>query len=214
MSIDFIKKTSRALSQGELAFAASGSQKSGAGFPWQIPVSLALAFSISFLQSWIALGISSAIVISLSLLLKIPWGKLLSRASLLGFFTFFLFLPSLFWGMDIWQVLFLACRSFLIIACALLPVLSLGWHGVLFALRKLKVPSLVLTLLDLSTRFIMLLFKVARESWEGAESRAINLKGKGGRRVVAYRFSSLFIKTLQFTEEVHEAMLARGYADF
>jgi energy-coupling factor transporter transmembrane protein EcfT len=102
----------------------------------------------------------------------------------------------------------------LIISCALLPVLSLGWHGVLLALRKLKVPSLILTLLELSTRFIVLLFKVAKESWEGAESRTINLKGKEGRKVVAHLFSTLFIKTLQLTEEVHEAMLARGYADF
>jgi len=214
VGINFIRKTRQALSSGELAFTSHGLKKGGIGFPWQVPASLALAFSISFLQSWTALVSSLALVLLLCLLLRVAWDKLLARAGLLGLFTFLLFLPSLFWGTDIWQVLFLACRSFLIIACALLLVLSLGWHGVLFALRKLKVPSLVLTLLDLSTRFIMLLFKVARESWEGAESRAINLKGKEGRRVVAYLFSSLFIKTLQFTEEVHEAMLARGYADF
>jgi energy-coupling factor transporter transmembrane protein EcfT len=60
----------------------------------------------------------------------------------------------------------------------------------------------------------MLLFKVAKESWEGAESRVFNLTGREGRRITAHLFSSLFIKTFLLTEEVHEAMLARGYADF
>ncbi|MGB9553540.1 MAG: hypothetical protein ACPL7L_04105, partial [bacterium] len=74
--------------------------------------------------------------------------------------------------------------------------------------------ALIILLLDLSTRFIMLLFKVAKESWEGAESRTISLKGKEGRTVAANLYSSLFIKTLKLTGEVHEAMIARGYADF
>lgn len=214
MSTNFIKKTRQALSSGELALTRQGSIEARAGFPWQVPLSLALAFAISFANSWTFLAASLAVVLSLSLQLRVPWKKLLTRAGVLGLFTFLLFLPSLFWGEDIWQVLLLASRSSLIISCALLPVLSLGWHGVLLALRKLKVPSLILTLLELSTRFIVLLFKVAKESWEGAESRTINLKGKEGRKVVAHLFSTLFIKTLQLTEEVHEAMLARGYADF
>lgn len=214
MSINFIRKTRQALSSGELAFTSHGLKKGGIGFPWQVPASLALAFSISFLQSWTALVSSLALALLLCLLLRVAWDKLLARAGLLGLFTFLLFLPSLFWGSDIWRVLFLSFRSFLIISCALLPVLSLGWHGVLLALRKLKVPSLILTLLDLSTRFIMLLFKVAKESWEGAESRVFNLTGREGRRITAHLFSSLFIKTFLLTEEVHEAMLARGYADF
>lgn len=214
MSVNFIKKTRRALSSGELALIAPGSEKKEKGFPWQVPIALILAFSISFLQSWLSLGVALIILALLSWFLRISWSKLLSRAGLLGIFTFLLFLPSLFWGTDIWRVLFLSSRSFLIISCALLPVLSLGWHGVLLALRKLKVPSLILTLLDLSTRFIMLFFKVAKESWEGAESRTICLKGKEGRTVAANLVSSLFIRTLNLTEEVHEAMLARGYADF
>jgi len=214
VSVNFIKKTRQALSSGELALTRQGYIEARAGFPWQVPLSLVLAFAISFANSWTFLAASLTVVLSLSLQLRVPWKKLLTRAGVLGLFTFLLFLPSLFWGEDIWQVLLLASRSSLIISCALLPVLSLGWHGVLLALRKLKVPSLILTLLELSTRFIVLLFKVAKESWEGAESRTINLKGKEGRKVVAHLFSTLFIKTLQLTEEVHEAMLARGYADF
>lgn len=214
MSTNFIRKTRQALSSGELAFISHGLKKGGIGFPWQVPTSLALAFSISFLQSWTALVSSLALVLLLCLLLRVAWDKLLARAGLLGLFTFLLFLPSLFWGTDIWRVLFLACRSFLIISSTLLPVFSLGWHGVLLSLKKLRVPSLVLILLDLSTRFIMLLFKVAKESWEGAESRVFNLTGREGRRITAHLFSSLFIKTFLLTQEVHEVMLARGYADF
>ncbi len=214
MSVNFIQKTRRALSAGELALTAQVRQKAKAGFPWEIPVSLASAFALSFLQSWTALAVSLPPLLLLLALARVPWRKLFFRTGLLGIFTLLLFLPSLLFGEDIWQVLFLACRSFLIASSTLLPVLSLGWHGFLLALRKLKAPSLIITLLDLSTRFIVLLLKVARESWEGAESRSISLEGRKSRKVVAHLLSSLFIRTLRLTEEVHEAMLARGYADF
>jgi len=90
----------------------------------------------------------------------------------------------------------------------------MGWFGVLRTLRENGFPSLIIILLELSTRFILLLLKEARESWEGAESRTISLKGKEGRKIAASRVAMLFLKTLALTDEVHDAMVARGYADF
>ncbi|MCR4428265.1 MAG: hypothetical protein NUV68_02840 [Caldiserica bacterium] len=214
MSVNFIKRTRRALFQAELALTSREGKIFQEEIPWKIPTFIGIAFAISFIKDWQFLLIASLILFLFSLLLKIPIEKTLVRAGILGILTFLLFLPSLFLGMDAERVGFLALRSFFIIWATLIPVFSLGWQGIIRSLKKLKFPSLLLLLLDISTRFIFLLFKVAKENWEGAESRVFNPSGKMGRRITAHLISSLFIRTFLLVEETHQAMIARGYADF
>lgn len=213
MNVEFIKRTRKALFQAELALNAKGNSRGKGSIPWEIPTCIGFSFALSFIQTWVFLFLAPLILI-LSFTLRVPLKKSLIRSGILAFLTFILFLPSLFLGMDAGRVGFLAIRTFLIIWTTLLPVFSLGWWGVLNSLKRLKFPSLLLLTLDLSTRFIFLLFKVARENWEGAESRVFNPSGKMGRRITAHQISSLFLRTFLLVEETHQAMIARGYADF
>ncbi len=214
MNVEFIKRTRKALFQAELALNAKGISRGKGSIPWEIPTCIGLAFALSFIQTWIFLLLAFPLILILSFALRVPLKKSLIRSGILGVLTFILFLPSLFLGMDAGRVGFLAFRTFLIIWATLLPVFSLGWWGVLNSLKRLKFPSLLLLTLDLSTRFIFLLFKVARENWEGAELRVFNPSGKMGRRIAAHQISSLFLRTFLLVEETHQAMIARGYADF
>ena len=95
--------------------------------------------------------------------------------------------------------------------CVLL-VLTTPWNHVLKALRVLRVPAVMVTILGMTYRYLFLVLQSAHDMFESRRSRMIgDLTGRERRRVAASSAGVLMSKTFDLSNEVYQAMQSRGY---
>ena len=95
---------------------------------------------------------------------------------------------------------------------ATLLTLSTRWNDLLRALRVLFVPRLFISVLAMTYRYLAVLMQAADDQFVARRSRTVGHSGNaGGRRFVGASMGALFGKTLALSEEVHGAMLSRGF---
>ena len=95
--------------------------------------------------------------------------------------------------------------------CVLL-VLTTPWNHVLKALRVLRVPAVLVTILGMTYRYLFLVLQSAHDMFESRRSRMIGeLTGRERRRVAASSAGVLMSKTFDLSSEVYLAMQSRGY---
>jgi cobalt/nickel transport system permease protein len=95
--------------------------------------------------------------------------------------------------------------------CVLL-VLTTPWNHVLKALRVLRVPALLVTILGMTYRYLFLVLQSAHDMFESRRSRMIGeLTGRERRRVAASSAGVLMSKTFDLSNDVYLAMQSRGY---
>ena len=95
--------------------------------------------------------------------------------------------------------------------CVLL-VLTTPWNHLLKALRVLRVPAVLVTILGMTYRYLFLVLQSAHEMFESRRSRMIGeLTGRERRRVAASSAGVLMSKTFELSSEVYLAMQSRGY---
>jgi len=95
--------------------------------------------------------------------------------------------------------------------CVLL-VLTTPWNHVLKALRVLRVPAVLVTVLGMTYRYLFLVLQNAHDMFESRRSRMVGeLTGRERRRVAASSAAVLMSKTFDLSSEVYLAMQSRGY---
>ncbi len=95
---------------------------------------------------------------------------------------------------------------------AALLVLTTPWTHVLKALRTLRVPALLVTILGMTYRYIFLLLRLAEEFFEARRSRLIRpLSRPEQRRMAGAAAGVLLHRSLQLSEDVYLAMQSRGF---
>jgi cobalt/nickel transport system permease protein len=95
--------------------------------------------------------------------------------------------------------------------CVLL-VLTTPWNHVLKALRVLRVPAVMVTILGMTYRYLFLVLQSAHDMFESRRSRMIgDLTGRERRRVAASSAGVLMSKTFDLSNDVYLAMQSRGY---
>ena len=95
---------------------------------------------------------------------------------------------------------------------AALLVLCTPWMRLLRALRWFGVPREAIVVLGMSYRYIFLLLEMAREMFLARRSRmARRMAGGDGRKLAAANAGILLQRTLELSQDVHLAMLARGF---
>ena len=95
--------------------------------------------------------------------------------------------------------------------CVLL-VLTTPWNHVLKALRVLRVPAVLVTILGMTYRYLFLVLQTAHDMFESRHSRMVGeLTGRERRRVAASSAGVLMSKTFELSSEVYLAMQSRGY---
>lgn len=93
-----------------------------------------------------------------------------------------------------------------------LLVLTTPWMHVLKALRALHVPVVFVVILGMTYRYIFVLLQTAVEMFEARRSRLVGrLEGSEQRRLATASVGVLLGKSIQLSNEVYLAMLARGY---
>jgi cobalt/nickel transport system permease protein len=93
-----------------------------------------------------------------------------------------------------------------------LLTLTSHWHDLLRALSALRAPRLFIVVLLMTYRYIALLLVTAGEMFVARRSRTVGrMSNAQGRRSVGAGIGALFGKSIALSEEVHSAMVSRGY---
>ncbi len=191
---------------------------------------LALVASAAASRSFAVIAGLLAIAIALAALSHVSFGVLLKRVWIaVLLFTGVIALPAPFltpghviWHLPVlgWDVTAqgLASAGYLVLRvetaatlCVLL-VLTTPWNHVLKALRVLRVPAVLVTILGMTYRYLFLVLQSARDMFESRRSRMIGeLTGHERRRVAAASAGVLMSKTFDLSNEVYLAMQSRGY---
>jgi cobalt/nickel transport system permease protein len=107
---------------------------------------------------------------------------------------------------------FLVLRAEAATTFSLLLILCTPWANILKALRVLHLPAVLVVLLAMTQRYIFLLLEVAREMCEARQSRSIGkLTAKDHRRWAVKSIGVLLEETFRLSNEIHLAMMARGF---
>ena len=99
------------------------------------------------------------------------------------------------------------------VSLAVLLTLTTRWNALLKALHILLIPPIFLAVLDMSYRYIFLLLQTSSDMFMARRSRTVGrAQPREERRFVASAMGNLWSRTSALSDEVHGAMLARGYA--
>ena len=106
----------------------------------------------------------------------------------------------------------LTLRVGVAISLATLLTLTTPWNDLLRALRSLFMPRLFVSVLAMTYRYLTVLLQTAGEMFTARRSRTMGRATNAeGRSFVGRSIGTLFGKTLTLSEEVHAAMISRGF---
>jgi cobalt/nickel transport system permease protein len=115
-------------------------------------------------------------------------------------------------GPGLLQATVLVSRVGVAVSLAALLTLTTRWSDMMSALRAFFVPRMFVDMLAMTYRYAILLMNTAFEMFVARTSRTVGRPSNSeGRRFVAVGIGSLFGKTLALSEEVHGAMVSRGF---
>jgi cobalt ECF transporter T component CbiQ len=110
-------------------------------------------------------------------------------------------------------VAFFTLRALAAAAFGMLLVLTTPWAELLHGLRWLRVPRLFLDVLAMTWRYFAVLLQAAAEMFTARRSRAVGpVPATLERRFLGGAAAALLGRTLALAEDVHAAMLARGWS--
>jgi cobalt ECF transporter T component CbiQ len=100
------------------------------------------------------------------------------------------------------------------ISVVVLLTITTPWAKLLAGLRALRTPRLLILVLGMAYRYLFHLLNAVTDMYTARRARTVTntSDATSGRRLVAASAGALFGKTQTLSEEVHLAMVARGYA--
>lgn len=106
----------------------------------------------------------------------------------------------------------LLLRVALSVGVVLLLSMTTRWQDLLRGLRMLRVPRPFILVLMMTYRYLLVFMASAAEMFAARRSRTVGRSARGSDQgFVGGVIGALFAKSLALTEEVHSAMLARGW---
>jgi cobalt ECF transporter T component CbiQ len=99
------------------------------------------------------------------------------------------------------------------VSLVVLLTLTTPWNRLLAALRALGVPRIFILIIGVAYRYVFLLLGTVTEMYEARKARTVTAArhDRAARRFVAASAGALFGRAAHLSEEVHMAMVARGY---
>jgi cobalt/nickel transport system permease protein len=108
----------------------------------------------------------------------------------------------------------LLLRAWLAVQAAALLLGTTRFRDLLWALESVGVPAVIVSLLGLTYRYIFLLADEALHMLRARRARSPDGRGPGMRwqaRAAGGMVGALFLRALERSQRVHDAMLSRGY---
>jgi cobalt/nickel transport system permease protein len=99
------------------------------------------------------------------------------------------------------------------ISLVVLLTLTTAWTRLLAALRALGVPRMFILVIGMAYRYLFLLLGSVTDMYQARAARTVGIEthDKAARAFVSASAGALFGRTMALSEEVHQAMTARGY---
>jgi cobalt/nickel transport system permease protein len=98
------------------------------------------------------------------------------------------------------------------VSLAVLLTLTTRWNALIKALGALRIPSVFLSVFEMTYRYIFLLLSASSDMFMARRSRLVGKAAPGEeRKFVTSAMGNLWCKTAALSEEVHAAMVSRGY---
>jgi len=99
------------------------------------------------------------------------------------------------------------------ISLVVLLTLTTPWVRLLAALRALGVPAMFILVIGMAYRYVFLLLGTVTDMYEARKARTVAAQAhdRGARQFLSASAGTLFGKAHHLSEEVHQAMVARGY---
>ncbi len=98
------------------------------------------------------------------------------------------------------------------VSLAVLLTLTTSWPALMKAFRSLLVPQVFVTVLEMSYRYIYVLLMTVSDMFTARQSRTVGRTSTSEqRRFVSGAMAYLWEKAYDLSEEVHAAMISRGY---
>lgn len=93
-----------------------------------------------------------------------------------------------------------------------LLITTTRWSHITKALAVLRVPKMLIAILDMTYRYIFVLCSVAAQMFEARSLRTVGaLTNRENRRFIGHSIGFLFIKASHWSEEIYDSMVCRGY---
>ncbi len=90
--------------------------------------------------------------------------------------------------------------------------LSTRWNSMLKGLAVLRIPTLFLTVLAMTHRYLSVIMQTAADMFTARQSRLVGPQSNSqGRSFIGAGAGALFGKSLALSEEIHQAMISRGF---
>ena len=101
-----------------------------------------------------------------------------------------------------------------VVSTAILLILTTRWADILKSLTVLKMPSVFVLVLAMAYRYIFLFLHTANGMFLARKSRIVaRTSGKEQRWWIVSTIGVLMSRSFRMSEEVYQAMLARGFTD-
>lgn len=130
-------------------------------------------------------------------------------------------LPGTPWAVSeagLWRFLSIAARLYLSVQAAVLLAATTPFPDLLWGMRALRVPRLLVAIGGFLYRYLFVLADEARRMLQAREARSGVLEGRRGGGTVAWRArvtgamaGTLFLRAYERSERIWAAMVARGY---
>lgn len=91
-------------------------------------------------------------------------------------------------------------------------VMTTYWNRITKSLSILKIPNLIISVMDMTYRFIFVLLGVSTEMFEARTLRTVgSIKNKSNREFVSSSMAYIFVKSNYLSEEIFNSMICKGY---
>lgn len=128
-------------------------------------------------------------------------------------------LPVLGWSLSLQGIikgLSLLLRAWLAVQAALLLISTTPVESILWSMGALRVPGILVAVVGFTNRYLALLLDEARRMMRARMARSAHVAGRHPAmlwqsRATGAMAGSLFLRSLERSERVYSAMLARGY---
>jgi cobalt/nickel transport system permease protein len=173
-------------------------------------VGLALVVALAPRDAWGLYAVAAAGLGAAAALSRLPPLRLLTRLLLAEPFALGVTLLSLFQPGGTGVFLSLLAKSNLCLAGFVVLGMTTRFTDLVRALLDLRVPTLIVSILALTYRFLFLLADEAGRMRRARLSRS-GPRGRLDRRLAAGLIAQLFIRSSERAERVYAAMCARGF---
>jgi cobalt/nickel transport system permease protein len=193
---------------------------------------VALIVAAGLSRQWPVLAALYALVLLAAALSSVDMGLFVKRVWLgVGLFSAIVILPSIFFighrelfhvplglfDLTVHRDGLVAASIFVLrvgvsVSLAVLLVLTTKWADILKSLRVLRLPSVLVLVLAMTYRYIFLVLHTANAMFLARKSRIVaTTSGREQRWWVVSSMGVLMNRSLRMSEDVYQAMLARGF---